>query len=342
MTERSQHVDWGAAYDSHRQQYQNLRREVQFALRHALTESGVTVHDVVARVKTRNSFIEKIQRKGYKDPFDEMCDIVGARVVCLFLDDLPVVDSVISNCFEVKAKEDKLASAPPDAFRYRSVHYECSIRSDYIGPHYANIKDLVFEIQVRTILQDAWAVVEHTLAYKGSSIPNNLRRDFGALMGLFHIADKAFQQLRDDSKASEIEAQEVIEPVASKVNNEDPDMDISKELVELKLDRGTTKAMLYSLCPNREKARDLDYSDIVGELARENITDTRQLLHLYLEFSDLAEFSEANNPPVRENPDGTFEETLFTDVGLFREMLRQKNPNFQTTSQIKSESNPLN
>ena len=54
-----------------------------------------------------------------------------------------------------------------------------------------------FEIQCRTILQNAWASVSHRLAYKGeASIPEALRKDFHALAGLFYVADKHFELLK--------------------------------------------------------------------------------------------------------------------------------------------------
>jgi len=53
-----------------------------------------------------------------------MRDIVGARVVCLFLDDLPRIDNIIREKFDVKHYEDKTKEAGPDQFGYRAVHYD--------------------------------------------------------------------------------------------------------------------------------------------------------------------------------------------------------------------------
>ncbi|MBI4489516.1 MAG: hypothetical protein HY694_10565 [Deltaproteobacteria bacterium] len=56
-----------------------------------------------------------------------------------------------------------------------------------------------FEIQIRTIAQDAWASISHYLDYKKESdIPAQLRRDFYALSGLFYVADRHFAMLKKE------------------------------------------------------------------------------------------------------------------------------------------------
>ena len=55
------------------------------------------------------------------------------------------------------------------------------------------------EIQVSTILQDAWAEIEHDIVYKSpEDIPFRLRRRFACLAGLLEIADREFESLRQD------------------------------------------------------------------------------------------------------------------------------------------------
>ncbi|MEU1981666.1 hypothetical protein [Nocardia sp. NPDC019395] len=260
--------DWSAEYDKRVGQYEKLRGEVEFALGNALADKKT--QSISVRAKEQNSFVEKIQRKEYEDPFGEMPDIVGARIVCLFLEDIDEVESIIRETFEVKSKEDKTALSAPDTFSYRSVHFECAIKDEHSGPHYDGIKNLTFEIQVRTILQDAWAVVEHALAYKGSSsIPIELKRDFSALVGLFHLADKIFQQLRHGIEKSELDAATTVDALG----------DETKE-VEVPIDRGTLKAYLRRIYPNRLWAKDAHYSSLVDDLAAADIRTLGQLIEI--------------------------------------------------------------
>ncbi|MEV4207558.1 GTP pyrophosphokinase [Nocardia salmonicida] len=323
MTAGSGDISWGVEYDAKRGQYEELRGEVEFALRRAL--EGINTHNIVVRLKDRKSFIEKIERKSYDDPFGQMPDIVGARVVCRFLDDITLVDSTVREIFTVAKVEDKTASAAPETFAYRSVHYECRIRDDNKGPHYDSIKEITFEIQVRTILQDAWAVVEHALAYKGlSSIPPELRRDFSALVGLFHIADKSFQQLRYDVEKSERKATEVVGTTSERGD------DSAEATNSITLDRGIVKAVLTQKFPDHDRSDDLDYSALVDELSAAKIHtlgDLSQALGLDAnQLNDLFELEIRNGP--YPDDDGNPSER-FSDVGFLRFMLSQTNPEFK-------------
>jgi ppGpp synthetase/RelA/SpoT-type nucleotidyltranferase len=274
MDEVVDRIDSGEAYDAHLKTYEDLRDEVDSALARAL-DGKLKIHSRPVRVKTRSSYLEKIRRKKYSDPATQMVDIVGARVVCLFLEDIPKVESIIRQEFNVRHREDKSELSDPEIFRYRSVHFECTIRDDYSGPHYDHLKDLVFEVQVRTILQDAWAVVEHTLAYKGpASIPLELRRDFSALVGLFHIADKAFQQLQKDSLLSEQGAESAVQ------NREDPSV-----AEDIPIDRNTVKALLREIYPERQSSTDFDYAQIAEEISNVGVETVEEAVDIIVRHS---------------------------------------------------------
>src|SRR5215210_5182341 len=68
------------------------------------------------RVKDRSSFLEKIDRKGYKSPFEETDDLVGARVVCLFRSDLERLKQIVNSSFTVLKHEDKVDGESADSF----------------------------------------------------------------------------------------------------------------------------------------------------------------------------------------------------------------------------------
>ncbi|MFE3103689.1 GTP pyrophosphokinase family protein [Nocardia tengchongensis] len=300
-------TNWGAEYDTRQSQYADLRSEVDFALGRAL--APLKIHNYSVRIKTRVSFVEKIDRKRYTDPFSQMPDVVGGRIVCLFLGDLELVDGILHDIFDVKNSEDKTATSPPDTFSYRSVHYECMIKSDHKGPHYDSIKNLVFEIQVRTILQDAWAVVEHTLAYKGpTSIPAELRRDFSALVGLFHVADKTFQQLKNDIGESENRAASEID--AGRIDQAE------SSGIAIAIDRSTLKGLLRHMYSERAEAGDSDYSEFVEELSKFDITSIGQLRILLEAGRAEAANEEYSNPPILEMRSNGRKE--YDDVGFAR------------------------
>lgn len=63
------------------------------------------------------------------------------------------------------------------------------------------MKNLVCEIQTRTVLQDAWAIIDHHLVYKNeSSIPSILRERLNLLAGNFEKADEEFKSIRQQRK----------------------------------------------------------------------------------------------------------------------------------------------
>ena len=97
---------------------------------------------------------------------------------------------------------DKVADSEPHEFGYGAIHFLVKLGKNLKGPRYDDLRDLTCEIQVRTILQDSWAIVAHHLSYKRESdIPNALRRKLNALSGLFETADDQFNQLNIEREA---------------------------------------------------------------------------------------------------------------------------------------------
>ncbi|MEM6338092.1 MAG: (p)ppGpp synthetase, partial [Bacteroidota bacterium] len=74
------------------------------------------------RIKTFESFWGKIERKGYDDPFSEIEDICGIRVVCYYTSDIDRIATIINDEFEVKESLDKSSALGSDRFGYRSNH----------------------------------------------------------------------------------------------------------------------------------------------------------------------------------------------------------------------------
>jgi hypothetical protein len=77
------------------------------------------------------------------------------------------------------------------------VHYVVSLSPARAAlGEYKNYASLRAEIQVRTVLQHAWAAVDHRLRYKSETdAPEHLRRRLFLLSGLFEMADREFSEL---------------------------------------------------------------------------------------------------------------------------------------------------
>jgi ppGpp synthetase/RelA/SpoT-type nucleotidyltranferase len=140
-------------------------------------------------------------------------DLLGIRVVCAFLEDLNTVASQIARNFTVLEVEQKGAEQTFREFGYESVHVLIKLPEDALSASSAppGIKEkidsvpaewldhLVCEIQIRTILQDAWAEVEHELVYKSEFSPFDLplRRKLASINASLTLADIIFQEIRD-------------------------------------------------------------------------------------------------------------------------------------------------
>jgi ppGpp synthetase/RelA/SpoT-type nucleotidyltranferase len=78
-------------------------------------------------------------------------------------------------------------------------------------PRYDDLKKLVCEIQVRTVLQDAWAIIDHHLSYKQESdVPKILRRKLNSLAGLVETAHDQFDQCGMNEKIIEKESKLIL------------------------------------------------------------------------------------------------------------------------------------
>lgn len=84
-------------------------------------------------------------------------------------------------------------------FGYKGMHADIKLK----GPRakfseYRRFKDFSFEVQIRTLVQDAWSVIDHKIKYK-KSIPQILKRRINTLAALFELADREFMEIRDET-----------------------------------------------------------------------------------------------------------------------------------------------
>ncbi|NQD78693.1 hypothetical protein HP436_00700 [Pseudomonas sp. CrR14] len=246
----SQHLNdvWAKNPSYIRRFYDNLQKneklceEVKYIISSEIADSDVEIAHIISRAKTLESFCEKISRKKYKKPFDEITDFAGVRVVYLYSADRPKLESLIEKHFKIVEKIDKI-TIDDEKFGYGALHYLVKIKNDNAGARYNELRNKVCEIQVRTILQDAWALVAHHLSYKQESdIPKELRRKLNALSGLFETADDQFQNIR----GIRIEYKKNLSPILEQenVNNEE----------EANVD--SLSAYLASKFPDRDNSQD--------------------------------------------------------------------------------------
>lgn len=169
-----------------------LKDSVLARLREALDSSGLVVTATEARVKTEESLAGKLALKGAKyATLTDITDLVGARVITFYTDDVDRIASIAEKLFEIDWDNsvDKRRLHQLDSFGYASLHYICRI------PGY----DFRFELQLRTTLQHAWAAINHDTGYKsGIEIPREYLRRMNRLAGLLEMADDEFSHIRTE------------------------------------------------------------------------------------------------------------------------------------------------
>ncbi|MDF2667082.1 MAG: hypothetical protein K0R81_2932 [Microbacterium sp.] len=293
-----------AYYREQKPHLKRLAKEVKFALATEMAFTSIKLHGVSVRVKEKKSYLEKILRKSYSDPVSEVEDLVGARIVCLYVSDLDDVIARVSNLFDVIDTEDKLNSGPTDAFGYMSMHLICKIPDSLSGPRYAGLHAIKFEVQIRTILMDAWANVSHHLAYKGdASIPDGLRRDFHALAGLFYVADSHFEMLSARAKDADDDAQRATSKEGDHSSSPTP------------LNRSTLQAYIDRTYADRQSIQPTDsesVSELVEELAEYGYTSIEEVHEAISPHAQAILEYEERRPPADDRI------RLYTAVGLIR------------------------
>jgi ppGpp synthetase/RelA/SpoT-type nucleotidyltranferase len=172
-----------------------------------LDDAGINYLSVTSRTKTVASFAGKAMRTGpdgqvlYTDPLHEITDTIGVRVITYVHSDVAAVADVLAEELTILADRDLgEETAREGGFGYASRHMlvepdparPLAAAYDVASGHQASL-------QVRTVLQHAWAEFEHDIRYKGS-IPEadapDLDRRFTLAAGLLELADREFSSIR--------------------------------------------------------------------------------------------------------------------------------------------------
>ena len=181
--------------------YTKMAEVIPERLKEFFAEAGFIVAAVEHRVKTEESLAGKLKLKGgkYRDLFD-ITDVVGIRVITFYIDDVDKVAAILERLFEIDWENsiDKRKAHEIDSFGYLSLHYICRIpESAYSNPEHPELNKIRFEVQMRTVLQHAWANMNHDTGYKsGVEIPKVYLRNLSRLAGMLELVDDEFSRIR--------------------------------------------------------------------------------------------------------------------------------------------------
>ncbi|MEZ8699870.1 GTP pyrophosphokinase family protein [Vibrio lentus] len=199
-------VEW---YIKSQPVFKRLSNKVESFLIEYFEMNSIGYHIVTSRVKTIDSVREKGKSTKYTDPINQIQDFAGIRIITYVEDEVATIREIIENNFDIDEanSSNKSEALGIDKVGYQSVHYVAKLKEDRLRlPEYKQYEGKCFEIQIRTILQHAWAEIEHDRNYKFSGeLRDDLSRRFKILAGVLELADKEFNAISqqiDDLSAS--------------------------------------------------------------------------------------------------------------------------------------------
>lgn len=188
-----------AQYDYEYEKYVRLEQVAAQMIEDIVAENDLFVMEIMHRTKDPEALQSKIVRKNGKyRKLTDVTDLVGIRIICYFSDSVDEIAAKIAEVFDIDKKNsiDKRATLSATQFGYLSLHYICMIRED--ADCSDDIKGIPFEVQMRTVLQHAWAEIEHDLGYKSDfGVPRGIRRQFSQTASILEVADRQFVEIRD-------------------------------------------------------------------------------------------------------------------------------------------------
>lgn len=190
------------------QQFSRLMLEYEFAIKEVMTKVEILqqefIHEykynpiehISSRVKSRDSLMKKLARKGYDISTDvvesNIHDVAGVRVTCSFIKDTYRVMQALTGQDDIEVIEIKDYIENPKSNGYKSLHVIVKIPVFLSsGP-----KKIPVEIQFRTIAMDFWAALEHKIFYKyDREVPAHLVEELTETAMIADMLDRRMERL---------------------------------------------------------------------------------------------------------------------------------------------------
>ncbi len=311
-------------FEKKRQLFERLEEESVFILKDQI--KNIKIHSLMSRIKTYDSFSKKVQNKNLEDPFNQIEDLLGLRIVALLRSDLNVLTDIIRSSFITISEDNKINGQETSSFGYMSYHFIVTLRDDAQGPRYTGLHGIKFEIQIRTVAMDAWATISHYLDYKTDhDVPTELRKDFYALSGLFYVADTHFEMFYEQRKKSKSGA------VANVTSG--------KKFDDLELNLDNLTAYLKSKFKGRRKSSVNSVSELIDELTAVGYKNIGEIDKGVAKGMDAFIEYEKSNYPMKTKKNDT---RKFYDVGVIRGLFSILDMDYLEFRILKSQLNPEN
>ncbi|GAA6525459.1 GTP pyrophosphokinase [Intrasporangium sp. DVR] len=232
-----------------------------------LDDAGINYLSVSGRTKSVASFRGKAERMAdgvplHPNPIEDITDAIGVRVITYVQADVTAVADLLAQELAVLDDRDLgLETARAGRWGYASRHLLVAVDASRTVPAtYEPLRRLSASVQIRTVLQHAWAEFEHDIRYKGT-VPeehaSDLDRRFTLAAGLLELADREFAAIRDRLQvAIPAEPQEGQPPAEAQIGSQD----LAKFLAGKYADAGWSRTDHYAWISGL--LRELDITDV--------------------------------------------------------------------------------
>jgi putative GTP pyrophosphokinase len=185
-------------FELKREFYKEFTLQLKSVIQNILDSENLKYFSVESRVKVSESLRQKILKSEKTiDKLTDIQDLAGIRIITYVYGDMNKIEKIIEENFDVQEKEEVEHRLGTDKMGYRSHHRIIRLSAQrLLLPEYKKFNEVVAELQICTILQHAWAQVEHDQIYKSNSIlPEKIRRDFSLLAGMLEVSDNEFNRI---------------------------------------------------------------------------------------------------------------------------------------------------
>ncbi|MBF7045777.1 hypothetical protein IY974_04265 [Campylobacter volucris] len=281
-----------------------LIKYIDQLLENAINEGKIKLDknaiELKSRTKTIESFKGKISRDDkkskYKDPINEVTDLVGIKILLTSLKDehevyellkLELKDNIDWENSIDKTKDIKKQRKFGYLGRHLVISYNDKMlkligeEDDYDSKNFSNLKA---EIQIKTLLQHVWAEVEHKARYKaGEELDDDKKRYFDRLAALIEVADDLFKDLIEETEKINKQSKKYIDKEQNELDTQEqienePKVLISSESMALYLENEKVKEKFKSL--NKENVLYVLYNE-EPSLISANFIELLKIINIY-------------------------------------------------------------
>ena len=299
-------------YDNNSLLFQQAMENSIQTITSLLEEADVgEVTKIEGRIKEREECVKKFHRKyqnrleSSEQPYqikDYLSDLIGIRIICLYEDQIVIVSNILKRYFKIIEVTDKISAVEntESSFGYKGLHMDLCLRSQVAAQ--TKQANYPFEVQIRSLIQDAWSVLDHKIKYK-KSIPNDLKRRINLLSALFELADREFKEIRNATM--ELIQQATVAPIGDSLDEQDGSLDQPTSVSTEKTVNAFNFLRVASHFFRDFEFEDYKVDDFVQNILKMDNSFQKSDLHKSL-IENLKIVKDYRDDFIAENPENTF------------------------------------